>query len=516
MNATMSEGGPSARIYARDVMLDLNDFIIANYPSSRVAVMGMNVPGGYGLKTDERYTFIQYQTDFLNAAQYLASRQEIVNAFNIPPANLTEDLSSFFKTANQKMEGVENKSTGGLGGVPVVPIIPREWDKSDPPTPVIVFMSDFQIPNSQNGGGYWTSSMKEQSNRFDTYSKGGILQTVRFNHFANTFGGSGSNADYSTPPYDSLMRTYVSPAGRSHWGFTKVSYGASYTEALNKIKNDFLTLAPPGDGQGSIITDVVPEGLEVNIASISHGGEYDPVTRTITWDLSEEYAGEITVSFKATVKDPGEYYNSAHVEYPGGGAYNTNTTYHRMALDNVDVTITKTVRGAFADMTRSFEFTIYFMDGSTNQLAAGTTLFYEGGSVHGSGVNPPPNDSLTLEAGGKATFNLKHGQSITIKDLQSDYWVQIVETSDGSYNASFTYNDDQLGEVSKQSVFTDPIYVDVSGRTIDFVNTRALIPPTGIDLESTGLRLLLLATLIILLSLATVWLMRRRLWMNEK
>ena len=317
--------GQSAIHYERDVMLDMSGFILGNYPNSRVAVMGMN--SDLGLNNNPEYTNIQFQTDFLDEAQYKAELPNIHNAFNTAPAYRTEDLVSFFKAANFKMEG-QTSAFGARLPTPTKYTIPRD---SSTRTPVIFFISDFQIPRSHNNSNYWESYMKGQADRFDAKSNGGILHTVRFDHTGNV--PPSSNGEYSGAKYDKVMQEYVSPAGRGHWGFTKVRKDTSYSEALGRIKSDFLSLASPGGDLGTVVTDMVPDGLEVVDGSINYGGVYDSDKRIITWDLSKEHSGEITVEFTAKVTQANNIFeNTADVTYYDSAVGRSNTTYHKAAV----------------------------------------------------------------------------------------------------------------------------------------------------------------------------------------
>ena len=315
--------GQSAILYERSVMLDMCDFIMENYPDSRVAVLGLN-----SNQTNLNYapnTYLQYQSDFLDAAQYETDRSSIASAFETGPQNGTDDNAIFLKAAVDKMEGLST-TFGSLTPGGSKTIIPRSGSDVAERIPVIIHISDFQMTNASGPGNYWSNLMKTQADRFDSLYPDGILQTVRFDHTGNSV--------YSTSTYDGYMTSYVSPAGRSHWGFTKVPYGASYTTALDTIKNSFMNSAPPVDKQGTIVIDAVPEGLEVNGGSISHGGIYDPITHTITWDLSLEDEGEITLEFAVTVQQGyTSFENTATALFSEGTQEDSNTTYHMLEAD---------------------------------------------------------------------------------------------------------------------------------------------------------------------------------------
>ena len=358
MGNNMNSSGTSARFYQRQVMLDMCDYVIANYPGSRVAVMGLNSLNN--CYNDPDFTYIQFQTDFLDDVQYATNRDVISAAFDINPLYSNDDDGSFLQSAIDKMAGLSTTYGSSLGGNART-VTPRTGSDLDSRIPVIMLLSDFQLSEESSGTNnsgvpYWSNVMKAHADRFDSLFPNGVLQMVRLDHT--------SNFCFNTPIYDNLMETYLSPAGRAHWGFTKVAYNTSYTSALDKIKNDFNILIPYEGEIGTIITDVVPEGLEVDPTSISHGGTYDPAMRTITWDLSEEADGEITVSFKTTVKQtPKEFGNTAIITYYDDSWDASNTTYHR--------TLAPTVTEYFRELGNESNVLDSILDGNVLTLGFG-------------------------------------------------------------------------------------------------------------------------------------------------
>ena len=354
----------SARDYELDVMLDMFDMIADVYPESRVAVMAMN---STGMHDDLARTYLQYDTVFLTPSEYKnGGRAAMAATFTEPWKNATEDPATFLNAAIYKLKGMNNIPMGGnAGGAKyILPRTAPDGENLDDRIPVIVLISDFQIPRNQKVGGlsgtnYWQDAMRNRATTFGTSYPDGIMLAVRFDHLGNH---TGLNEEYSTSEFDGYLTANVSPAtaafppaGKPHWGFTKVDMGTPYQNALGAIKDKFIALAPPPEG--TIITDKVPEGLEVDVGSISHKGVYDPGTRVITWDLSLENEGEITVAFTATVKQQNQTFaNTATIEYETKAT--TNTTYHKSQNQNMDVTITKTVKGKYANLMNPFDFTV--------------------------------------------------------------------------------------------------------------------------------------------------------------
>jgi len=216
---------------------------------------------------------------------------------------------------------------------------------------------------------------------------------------------------------------------------------------------------------GDIVTDVVPAGLTVNTASINPSGTFDPSTNTITWDFSGAGNGVITPVFTATVTSGGEFDNTAQVTYNNGNTATTNTTYHKATSSTL--TVTKTITGTFADMTRQFPFTI------TVKNPSGAPL---------TGTITSTAGALTLVAG-TASFSLGNGGNIVFTIPIGDT-AQITETDNGGYHT--TYVDSGNPGITSTGPATTVLTI-VGNRQIDFTNDAIYAPPTGISMEVRAL-----------------------------
>jgi hypothetical protein len=176
-----------------------------------------------------------------------------------------------------------------------------------------------------------------------------------------------------------------------------------------------------------------------------------------------------------------------------------------------EVTISKEVKGAYADKTKAFGFTVYFTDDTGKPFSAGKTFTYTGDIIPGSGAGKPADDALILLAGGKAEFSLQHGQMIIIKDVPADAMIKIVETADSNYEASIT---DSVGSSSAIVYSNETGLISVeTQRTFAFKNEHSEVTPTGIAGLSRVLEMMLfLAALIISAVLVGTELLRRILW----
>ncbi|MCL2164582.1 MAG: hypothetical protein FWH55_09375 [Oscillospiraceae bacterium] len=172
----------------------------------------------------------------------------------------------------------------------------------------------------------------------------------------------------------------------------------------------------------------------------------------------------------------------------------------------VDVTVSKDVSGGPADS--SFTFTVYFADSSKKPLDAGVKFSYIGGTIIGSGADKPKDGNLTLEEGGKASFTLQHGQTISFKNVPVDRMIKVVE--DKYYFYSMKYIDSKYIGIKETNMDYDVVGTDA--RLLAFFNTRLTIVPTGIDNGSmAGMAALPLAAIsLILTGVSTVWLSNKR------
>jgi hypothetical protein len=141
---------------------------------------------------------------------------------------------------------------------------------------------------------------------------------------------------------------------------------------------------------------------------------------------------------------------------------------------NMDVVLTKTVTGKFADYTKDFTFDVYFSG------SEGKKYDYIKDSINGTSTTPNGNTGA-LGADGKATVTLKHGQKITFKNVPNNITVRFEEqlTANSVYKPSYKINSG--GSIESYNT-NDIKLADFSGTSlqIDFINNRTPLVPTGI------------------------------------
>ena len=161
----------------------------------------------------------------------------------------------------------------------------------------------------------------------------------------------------------------------------------------------------------------------------------------------------------------------------------------------VNLTISKTVTGAYANMEKASTFTVTLLESDGVTPLTGT-FNYTGGVIAGSGATAPANGTLTLGSGGEATVTLTTGQTITIAGVATSAKVRVVQTTDANYTTSFK---DSLDAGSTSSADTGVRSMTAADRTFDYTNTRSVVPG-GI---STGSGEMVLLSLMALLALAS-------------
>ena len=179
------------------------------------------------------------------------------------------------------------------------------------------------------------------------------------------------------------------------------------------------------------------------------------------------------------------------------------------------LTVSKTVRGALANMNMEFDFTVIFKDSDGEPMDR--QFNYTGGIIAGSGVAAPSGGVLALDSTGSTTFMLKHGQVIIIEDIPANSYVQIIETPNINYTVFFIDSNDKDTEVTGNDTNLLAMSED---RVFSFINERNVVPDTGIALDGSGGILLLagLASLsaLAVFALSTVYRRRQNVYIPKR
>jgi hypothetical protein len=327
----------------------MGTYILGTYSGSRVALLGMaatwnnnNDPQCNWVVTRNSGTekadtaFVDNIADYNNKISPWFDQLKFANE---------DDNAQFLKYGITKMAGGEN--TNLHYGIKTINSIYTGLVEGDinfraandrSRVPVIIMVSDFMMTDGYNLFGnktnyrYWSELMRAQADRFSKLCPNGILMTVRLCH---SRAANHNNLDFTTSDYDKLMADNVAPYkyASKGWNTLKVTYNQSYSTFLANFKKAFVQYIPPPAPKGTVVKDIVPEGLDVDSTSITAPGAWDAATRTITWDLSSQTAGDKTLSFTAKVSKVGLFENTANVTMADGKTSPTNTTYHFAAKD---------------------------------------------------------------------------------------------------------------------------------------------------------------------------------------
>jgi hypothetical protein len=92
----------SARILSRDTILTMSQNIFANYPGSRISVMGLNNENSRSDTFNPAHTNLQIDSPFVGPADYASV---IANAFAVAPHFSSDCNGTFLRAAIDKLTG---------------------------------------------------------------------------------------------------------------------------------------------------------------------------------------------------------------------------------------------------------------------------------------------------------------------------------------------------------------------------------------------------------------------------
>ena len=289
--------------------------------------------------------------------------------------------------------------------------------------------------------------------------------------------------------------------------------------SLAKSDNFTFTLAPYGDATKNAVASgavILPQNLKATLTTsgaetgtfafdnITVNGE-GTETKTYQFSISEDIPEDATEGNVAggIVYDPHEAIATVTVTLNKDNHYEATVTYsnsgapsqtdaanaNAAAFTNVgayDLTIEKRVTGEMGDRDKPFTFQI------SVPSMANKTVSYTGGIVAGiTGVVAPNDSTLNLDAEGKATFTLSHGQTITIHGLPVDTTYTITEPgaqADG-YTVTASGAD---AKMSRDASCNSTLNQET---TVTFTNQKATAVPTGLRLDALPWLLALLCGL---------------------
>ncbi len=327
-------GAPARKTQLENLVAGLRSGIFANRPESRIALLGLNCPSNVGMSqnctNDPTLLKLHYDTAFQTKSAYDTAQEAAMTQPLQGFAN--DDPAQFLNAAIDKIKGLNTQFGSGTYSNTLTG---RDELTSDR-IPVIILISDFEVtetadPDYNNSGqNYWSTVMKNLSDRFDADVPNGILLTVRLDSFM-------SNYDFQSAAADNRMTNYLSPAGRAAegWRFTKAGGSLSALEVPSLESVAGALFSNTHVDKIASVTDILPAGLTYVSHTDAAGSTsiFDAATRTMTWNWADLPTGKTTVTVKAKVEPTNnerDFINHATVII-NGVISDTNSTYHEMS-----------------------------------------------------------------------------------------------------------------------------------------------------------------------------------------
>ena len=132
---------------------------------------------------------------------------------------------------------------------------------------------------------------------------------------------------------------------------------------------------------------------------------------------------------------------------------NATVTFTNDMPNTVDINLSKKVTGSIANKNHFFKFAVSVTGAGKNHTC---TIDYDKGSKTHDGKNNPESFTTDESGYGKAYVYLKHGDTVTIKDVPLNAKYSIAEDSE-DYTQSITVNGKSAESVSERSAAGDDV-----------------------------------------------------------
>lgn len=308
-----------------------------------------------------------------------------------------------------------------------------------------------------------TDNLTTTFSKYLVMDENASVPNVEF-EFTITAGDAVDGSENSLPIYAGIGNPTVESAvfstGDTTTQGTPTNSGATgYKYAKKEVTVDFsnVTFNSPG-----IYRYIITEGSSTTSGIIND----TTATRTLDVYVESNDTGGLSVA--------GYFLHEDNAK--STGFTNEYATY--------DLTLKKNVTGNQGDRDKYFEFTVEIANAAEGTVySVDLSGADENLTVDGTEKTNPK--SLTVLAGGtvKATFYLKHEQSIVIQGLTSNTTYTITETDYASDGYTTSYEVNSGGSVESSTTGSQTMGAD--DHTVTFTNDKNGAIPTGILLETT-------------------------------
>ena len=314
-----------------------------------------------------------------------------------------------------------------------------------------------------------------------------VLPDEGFEEFNENFNLIG-NSDFVTSTELRLADTYTVSE-------TTSGYDVTYKVNDDDETNTFTVAPPnPGDtGQNDIVVvvknklsgKIVLKKLLVDVDGNTLEGDTTlyPFNQSFTFSITSPngYSAtrtlipnqEVTISGlrygEYTVTETGSLGNFELVSSnPSGGIVTLSTSKKEDSVTikntlRTNVVVSKVVTGNFGDRNKNFTFTATLTKGA------------------GVAVDFPTAGSGYIVNGNVASFDLKHGENVTLINLPIGAKLTILETDNGGHSVTVKENN---GSPITGSSITVTIPTSATATSVEFTNNKTVIIDTGISLDS--------------------------------
>jgi fibronectin-binding protein 1 len=240
------------------------------------------------------------------------------------------------------------------------------------------------------------------------------------------------------------------------------------------------------------VSDFVSGGFQYSTSP-----DMDDATNVL-WGIDTFDPNPITRSVSALKADT-QYYLRTYLTTKTDTYYSAVIpfTTEEDTVATTTLTISNAVSGEFADKTKEFSYTATFKDSNDTALAGPLAYTNASGEL----------DSLTL-IDGSATFTLKDGESVVIDGVPENGKVQVVQTGDLLYTASYTDIEGEVidtGSAAAGQDLTPGEQTVTTDRSVSFINTRTTVVASAVDANDALSPLVAVAFVL----LASLYLIRR-------